>query len=377
MCSLRPNVDRLTKCAVMKFDKKGKRLKTRFVDAVIHSPAKFSYEEAQEMMMGRVKGGEIGDSIREAWKLGEVLRRRRFNNGSLDLDMPEVRVVLNAETKKPKEVVKVVYDESHQMIEEFMLAANEAVAVALKMNRRNAIFRIHEDPDADRLNEYAEQARIHGFKVGDLTNKKHIQKLLNEAKGTLVEQSIKLGLLKSLKRAAYGVESLGHYGLSKQDYLHFTSPIRRYADLIVHRALQGILENAPKKKDGVPKMKELAEMAQHISDTERKSAEAESETKRMKMMEYLLDLSKNGNSPVFESMVTDVKRMGLFVEIMDMQVKGLVKKEDFGDGKWTFDPGLMRYTASGGREYKLGQKVNVKLAKVDIERQMIDFVIVD
>lgn len=377
MCSLRPGVDRLTKCAVMRFDKSGKRIKARFCDAVIHSKAKLSYEEAQEMMQGRVDGGELGESLRQAWKLAAVLRKRRFDNGALDLDMPEVRVVLDEETKKPIEIRKVEYDESHQMIEEFMLAANEAVAVELKMKRRHGIFRVHEDPDADRLYEFAELARIHGFRAGDLTNKKHIQELLKAAKDTPLDHSIKLGLLKSLKRAAYGTESLGHYGLAKMDYCHFTSPIRRYADLIVHRSLQSVLVNRPEKPDRVPKNNILEDIAQHISDTERKSAEAENESKRMKMMEYLLIISRKGNSPVFEGFITDVVKMGLFVEIIDMQVKGLVRPVDFPGSNWRLEMHALRYSDGKGRELSLGQKVKVKITRVDIEQQMVDFKIVD
>ncbi|SHK04562.1 ribonuclease R [Rubritalea squalenifaciens DSM 18772] len=376
MCSLRPEVDRLTKCAVMRFDQSGKRIKARFCDAVIHSKAKLSYEEAQEMMQGREDGGKIGASLREAWKLAAVLRKRRFDHGSLDLDMPEVRVVLDETTKKPVGIRKVDYDESHQMIEEFMLAANEAVAVELKMQRRNAIFRVHEDPDADRLYEFAELARIHGFRAGDLTNKKHVQELLKAAKGSPLEQSIKLGLLKSLKRAAYGTESLGHYGLAKMDYCHFTSPIRRYADLIVHRALQGVLVNRPEKPDRVPKMAILEDVAQHISDTERKSAEAENESKKMKMMEYLLNLTRESNPPVFEGIITDVVRMGLFVEILDMQVKGLVKVMDFPRGDWRLEMHAMRYSGGKGKELAIGQKVPVQISRVDIEQQLVDFKIV-
>lgn len=377
VCSLRPNVDRLTKCAVMEFDKNGERTKMYFSDAVINSKAKLSYEEAQVLIKNK-KGGELGDSVRTAWELADVLRKRRFARGALDLDFPEVKVVLDPETKKPTEVKELIYDESHQMIEEFMLSANEAVAVELKMKRRTAMHRIHEDPDADRLEEFAEMARIHGFKVGDLTNKKHVQKLLNDAKGSTVEQSIKLGLLKSLKRACYSIEALGHYGLAKMDYCHFTSPIRRYADLTVHRALQSVLVNPPQSLPKAPKAQKLEEIAQHISDTERNSAEAENATKRMKMMEYLYTIAKSETPPTFEALITDVRRMGLFVEITHMQVKGLVKKEELPQGKWVFEPSVMAFRDyKSKKDFKLGQRVKVKISRVDMERQLVDFELAD
>jgi ribonuclease R len=377
ICSLRPNVDRLTKCAVIEFDLAGARKRAYFCDAVINSKAKLAYEEAQVFIEGS-GGGEIGDAIRTAWSLAKVLRKRRFKNGALDLDFPEVKVILDDKTKKPIEVRKLVYNESHQMIEEFMLSANEAVAVELKMKRRNALHRIHEDPDADRLNEFAEIARIHGFRVGDLTNKKHIQELLMASKGSSLEQSIKLGLLKSLKRAAYSVDALGHYGLAKMDYCHFTSPIRRYADLVVHRALQHVLTNPPANPVRLPKTGKLEEIAQHISDTERNSGEAENATKRMKMMEYLYGIAQQEGKQTFNALITDVRRMGLFVEITDMQVKGVVKNEALPKGKWVFEPSVMAFrNYSENKDYKLGQRVDVQIARVDMERQLVDFVLIE
>ncbi len=387
ICSLVPAVDRLTKCAVMTFDKNGQRTSSRFCDAIIHSKARLSYEQAQvllglplaeadEIEMPEVSK-EIVEGLKVTWELASLLRKKRFEDGALDLEFPEVKVLLD-DNLKAVGVKNVVHNESHQMVEECMLAANEAVAVALKMQRKKAIYRIHDDPDADRLNDFAEQARAQGFSVGDLTNKKHIQELIETAKTTPLEESIKLGLLKSLKRAAYSTDPLGHYGLAKMDYCHFTSPIRRYADLVVHRALQELLTNAPAKPDQNPKLAALTTIAERISDTERKSSEAEMETKRMKMMEYLLTVVKDGEGPVFEAMVTDVRAMGLFVEISAMKVKGLVKIEDLPGreyDRWRMEG--LRYVSSDGTEIKLGAKVKVQIIKVDADRKLVDFKIVE
>ncbi|MFT5632322.1 MAG: ribonuclease R [Rubritalea sp.] len=387
ICSLRPEVDRLTKCAVMTFDKNGTRTSSRFCDAVIHSKARLAYEQAQVLLglpmenADKIKipkvGQDVLDGLKLAWELASVLRKRRFSDGALDLEFEETKIVLD-DKLKAVDVVDVVHNESHQMVEECMLAANEAVAVALKMQRKSAIYRIHEDPDFDKLNEFAEKARAQGYKVGDLTNKKHIQELLAQVKGTTNEESIKIGLLKSLKRAAYSTDAFGHYGLAKMDYCHFTSPIRRYADLVVHRALQSLLVNPPEKPDRNPKLKEIIEIATHISDTERKSAEAEMETKRMKMMEYLVSIQDDGGGKVFTALVTDIRHMGLFVEISSMRVKGLVKVEDLpgkSHDKWHMDG--LRYVSSSGHEIKLGEKVKVQIVRVDLERKMVDFRIVD
>ncbi len=286
LCSLVPQEDRLTKCAVLNFDYQGRMIAASFYDAVIRTPRKFAYEEAQEILERPGTGGELGELIHTAWGLAQVLRKRRFDHGGLDLDMPEVSIILN-DQGIPTGYKREEYNESHQLIEEFMLAANEAVARKVKNAGKPTIYRVHEDPDPDKLNEFAEMARSHGYKPGNLTNRKHIQQLINDAKGSLEEPAIKVGLLKSLKRACYLATPDGHYGLAKSDYCHFTSPIRRYADLVMHRALQPLLQNRLAKTDRTPNHKSCVEIAEHISNTERTSSDAESESRRMKMLEWL------------------------------------------------------------------------------------------
>ncbi len=378
LCSLMPKVDRLTQCCLMKVNQDGKIRSARFTRAVIHSSKRFTYEEAQDILMApdKNRGDTITDMLHEAWSLASLLRKLRFENGALDLDMPEVSVVLDNKGK-PTGIEKSDYNESHQLIEEFMLVANESAAKLLKNRGQTTIYRIHEDPDPDRLNEYAELARLHGYKPGNLTNKKHVQKLLDDAKGSLEEPAIKIGLLKSLKRAAYFQDPLGHYGLSKADYCHFTSPIRRYADLIVHRALQPHLGNPPEKRDRLPSPGEAAQIAQHISETERTSAEAENESRRLKMLQYLHMCSLEKDPPVFKTVVTDVRHFGLFVEAIDIMTKGLIKSEDFGPGEWRFEANLLRFTGPNGHSYQIGQQYDCIVANVDMERQMVDFKFVE
>ncbi len=383
ICSLKLDVERLTKCARIRFDQKGNVVKAEFCDAVIRSGAKLSYEQAQEMIEGKEvrkeagEGeGELADQVRLSWQLASLLRRRRFDQGALDLDFPETKVILD-EKKQPVDVVLTEHNQSHQMIEEFMLIANEVVARELKRKRRNTIYRIHEQPDADRLNEFADDARQHGYEVGDLTNPKHIKELLDSCRGELNEAAIKLGLLKSMKRAAYSVEGLGHYGLAKMDYCHFTSPIRRYADLIVHRAMQGLLTNPPKQTDRVAGVAELEAMAKHISETERTSASAENESKRMKIMEFLYLDSQKQQPTVFEAMITEVRRSNLFIEVMRVQSKGMVKKEDFPRGEWVHEPHLAQFHHSQLGDLRLGQRIEVQVRRVDMERMLVDYSIVN
>ena len=376
ICSLVPQKDRLTKCAVMYLDPKGKIMKSYFCDAVICTPRKYTYEEAQEILESPSKGGELGECIREAWKLAALLRKRRFANGGLDLDMPEVSIILD-EKGIPIGYNREEYNESHQLIEEFMLAANEAVARKVKNSGRPAIYRVHEDPDPEKLQDFAELARSYGYEPGDLSNRKHIQKLIDSAKGSLEEPAIKVGLLKSLKRACYLSAPEGHYGLAKTDYCHFTSPIRRYADLVMHRALQSLLQNRPEKIDRTPDAKRCVEIAEHISGTERTSADAETESRRMKMLEWL-DLSSREETPlVFEAIITEVRAMGLFMECTDILQRGLIKREGFPTGRWFFENNSDRFSNSRGEVLQAGVRLKVVVDEVDRIGMKVDFKIVE
>jgi ribonuclease R len=376
ICSLKPGVNRLTKCAVIEISPQGKVLKTRFCDAVINSQSKLSYEQAQAILDGKPapegSPATLVEMVQESWRMAEVLRKKRFKDGALDLEMPEIRVKLD-EKGKAVEVHQVEHTASHQLIEECMLLANEAVAHVLKIRNKPTIYRVHEDPDFGKLAEFTETARAHGYQPGDLSNRAHIQKLLDSSKGRPDEHLIKLGLLKSLKRAAYAPDPLGHYGLAKADYCHFTSPIRRYADLIVHRSLQPYLTNPPKHADKVAGQAELAEFSRHISDTERTSADAENETKQIKMLEYLDGCSKQDPPPEFDGMITDVRNAGLLVEATEIGARGLVKREDLPRGEWHFEHAQMRYVSRGGQQFQLGQKVKLQVQRIDFQGKFIDF----
>lgn len=376
ICSLKPDVDRLTKCAVLEVNRQGKVIKSRFCDAVINSQSKLSYEQAQAILDGKPapEGSpkELISMVKEAWTMAAKLRKRRFSNGALDLEMPEIRVKLN-DKGQAERIEHVVHTESHQLVEECMLAANEAVAHILKIRNKPTIYRIHEDPEFGRLQEYGETAKSFGYNFGDLTNKHHIQQLLDAAKGKPDEHAIKIGLLKSLKRAVYSPNPVGHYGLSKTDYCHFTSPIRRYADLIVHRSLQPFLDNPPKTADKTPSQGKLAEISRHISDTERASSDAENESKNIKLLEYLDHCAKAEDPVIFEGLITDVRPMGLMVEATDISTRGVIKREDIPGGPWRYEQSQSRFTGSGGRQYQMGQRIKMEVARIDHERHFVDF----
>ncbi len=378
ICSLKPDVDRLTKCALLDVSPKGEITKARFLDCVIHSRAKLSYEQAQAILDGKPapKGSDpqLTPMVKEAWQLASTLRRRRFENGALDLEMPEIKIRLD-DKGRACGAEHVQHTESHQLIEECMLAANEAVARALKHRMKPAVYRIHEDPEPSKLMDYTETALMHGYRPGDLTNRAHIQKLLDASKGSPEEHIIKLGLLKSLKRAAYSADPVGHYGLAKVDYCHFTSPIRRYADLIVHRALQPLLENPPKRPDRTSSQQELMGIARHISDTERTSAEAESETKMIKLFEYLQRVAEMHDPHEFDGLVTDVRPMGLMVEVPDMGIRGVVKREELPPGRWRLEPHRGAWVSADGMVIAMGMRVPLHVTGLDREKRFVDFAV--
>ena len=331
-------------------------------------------------MLERGEGGgdssrrEIVEALTMCWELAKLLRQRRFEQGALDLDFPEVRMELDV-SGRPTGYRREDYNESHQLIEEFMLAANEAVARVVKNAERPAIYRVHEEPDHDKLFEFAELARTHGYEPGDLVNRKHIQKLLRACRGEPEEHSIKLGLLKSLKRASYREEPLGHYGLSKTDYCHFTSPIRRYADLVIHRTLEPLLENSSSGGHEGATQVQCREISDHISTTERTSASAETESHRLKMLEWLFLAVDDFDPPIFEAVITDVRRIGLMVEVIEILQRGLIKRDDFPAGDWRLESHRMRYVTARGDELVLGQIVSVRVTRVNMERQQVDFVL--
>ena len=379
LCSLVPDEDRLTHAAIMSFNAKGELRKVRFARAVIHSQRRFSYEEAYALMQKPDSSDPFSERLEVAWELASVLRKRRFAKGGLDLDMPEVRAVLD-DNGKPVGMQRSEYDESHQLIEEFMLAANEAVAKQTKDKMKPSIYRVHEDPDAEKLFEYRQLALGYGISVGDLSNRAEIQKLLDQARGKPHEHAIKVGLLKSLKRAAYSEKPEGHYGLAKVNYTHFTSPIRRYADLVVHRVLAATCGTGPGK---TPPLAKLAATAEHLSTTERISADAESESQKLKQLEFLWGEAQKGsdeNPTTHPALVHEVRRKGLFIETTDYFIKGLVPERGLPycrDGYW-FDGTLMRFVGRNpNRTYQAGDTVQVAVAEVDFERKMVDFRIID
>ena len=374
LCSLRPDVVRLTKVCEMKFDQKGKMLRARFADAFIRSKARLTYQEAFAMLKGNDKG-EVPSTVREAWNLASILRRNRYAKGALDLDFPEVRAVMDKDGRVTG-IITEEYDESHQLIEECMLAANEAVALALKNGNRPTIYRVHEEPDSSKLFEFGQLCKLYGYPVHDIGQRQYLNELMKSIKGSPDEQLLKLALLKSLMRARYDTEPLGHYGLATPNYCHFTSPIRRYADLVVHRSLNPLLANPPKGAKGAGSAGRLEEYAEHISETERISASAEKDANRMKLFEWLEGQCYTEHPEVHEALVTETRHFGVLLEIPRLQIKGLVKPDKLPGGRWVYEAFASRWKNDHGSVLCAGLRVPVIPVKVDREQQWADFAIV-
>ncbi len=374
VCSLRPDEDRLTKAAFIEFNQSGRIKSARFADAVINSKARLTYKQAFAILQ-KPSDSPLAERLHVAWELASLLRKNRFAAGSLDLDFPEVKVRLD-ERGHAIAIEKIENDISHQLIEEFMLAANEAVAFELKSKLVPAMYRIHEDPDPEKLNEYREFAAGYGYKVGDLTQRREVQKLLAAIKGTPEEYAVKLAFLKSLKRATYATEPLGHYGLAKVNYTHFTSPIRRYADLVVHRALAWHLSQRDHKRERQPAFAagDLASAAEHISLTERTAADAEKESVKLKKLEFFQNQLKAKKKQTFNATIVDVRSYGFLVELRDYLLTGLVHVSALEGDFYTFDPVRLRFIGRKSRKvYTIGDRLEVVVARVDVYKQQIDF----
>jgi ribonuclease R len=362
LCSLRPNVDRLVKSVVVRLGKGGRIEAVRFAQGVIHSRQRFTYQEAYKQLLKPT--GLMGKHLKILGDMARQLRKARFAQGALNMDFPEVKVRLGPDGK-PVRLEKIENDESHQLIEEYMLLANEVVAAKLRKDSRPALYRVHENPDPERLRDFRAQVLTLGFQVGDLTQRGEIQKLLTRIAGKAEEPVIKTNLLKSMKRAVYAEKPLGHFGLAKKNYAHFTSPIRRYADLAVHRALfSGKASSLPQG------------LADSLSVLERRASEAEVESVKLKKLEYfqIQAESQGEKKKIFSALVLEVRSGGLLVELPDFLVTGFVRISEMQGDFYDYDG--VRQELRGERtkaKVRTGTRIGVHVVKVDLGRRQVDF----
>jgi ribonuclease R len=379
VCSLVEGRDRLTQSVVIDLDAAGRVEKSAFHDGVIRSAARLSYQQAQAIVAGeaeaRVLFAPLVPSLLAMDELAKLMRRRRYERGSLDFDLPEPKLVLDAQGEMTA-IVRHERLDSMKLVEEFMLAANEAVAEELHRAGAGALFRIHEQPDPGRVEEFVDLVASLGYRVPgslDDVRPEHFQLILRQIEGKPEEKLVSYLLLRTMKLARYHEENLGHFGLATDMYAHFTSPIRRYPDLVVHRALRALRQGKDAGREAWLKAK-LPEMGLHLSERERRASEAERELIEWKKVRFMA--GRLGEK--FQGYATGVQSFGLFVELDEVYVQGLVHVSSMNDDYYRFDEKAHLLKGENSKKtYRLGDRVEVQVARVDLDRRQIDFALVD
>jgi ribonuclease R len=374
LASLQQGRVRYTVSAFLEFDDSGVVTDRRFARSVVRVDHRFSYEQAFEVMKAPDREHEgISPEIRQMLgrmlELAMILRQRRYTRGALELALPEVAVELDG-VGQVSGAHLVEHDQSHQVIEEFMLAANEAVASFLTQHHAPFLRRAHPDPEPYKLDEFAEFVRGLGIKLDLPQSRFELQRVLRETSGTPEEYAVHYGLLRSLKQASYTPEQEGHYALASDDYCHFTSPIRRYPDLQVHRQVLSILEG--KRPRGT--VDELAVLGEQCTRTERRAEAAERELIRVKLLTYLVD--RLGEA--YHAVIVGVEDFGVFCRLIEFPVEGLIHVTSLSDDFYYLEAGT--HTLIGrrsGRRYRLGDRIEVRIAHVDVDRRVLDLVTLD
>lgn len=376
ICSLRPNVDRLTYSVLMEVTKSGKIEQYQIAKTVIHSARRFTYEEVQAIIE-RGKG-ELSDMLLPLHAFTQLLTAQRRKKGSIDFDTGEAKFKFDAQGF-PSAIIKKTRLDAHRLVEECMLLANKIVAehigkVRKEEHEKPFIYRVHDVPDPSRLEDLGNFVKQFGYSL----DTKHgvsalqLQKLLDKVKGSEVETVINEVALRSMAKAVYSEKNIGHFGLAFKYYTHFTSPIRRYPDLVVHRLLHEYEQGmGAGRRAGMAK--QLPAICKQSSDRERVAAEAERESVKVMQVEYM----KRHLGDEFEGVISGVTTFGMFVEINDLLVQGLIRVRDLEDDYYLFDE--KRYQLKGrsrGKVYRLGDTVRVRVVSVNPETREIDFAVV-
>jgi ribonuclease R len=373
ICSLRPGEDRLAKAVRLELDARGRVQDATFHEAIIRSAARLTYTEVRQALvdrdpMVRTRLAHVLEPLEHGERLAGLLAKRRHARGAIDFDLPEAEVVLDLQGR-PEQIVRAERSIAHRMIEEFMLAANEAVARMLMRRKVPLLHRVHEPPALENVRELGRFLEGFGLRLklgGDRASPKAFQGLLERVAGRREERLVNTVLLRTMQQARYAAEPLGHFGLATEAYTHFTSPIRRYPDLVVHRILEGVLRGAPRVPD------DLAAIGAESSRRERVALEAEREIVQLKKIQIMQD--KVGET--YAGFVSGVTAFGFFVELTDLFVDGLVHVSTLGDDFYEHVEAqhLLRGRRTK-RTFRVGDAVQVEVAGVSIERRQVDFVV--
>jgi ribonuclease R len=355
LCSLQPDEIRLTVSVLMNFDKNGTLLKQEVVRSYIKSKKRFTYFEAKDVLDGKKKSSHA-KTLKLMVDLCHLLKKKRYERGSIDFALPEI-VIVTDEKGEPLGTKKIEYDITHQLVEEFMLKANEAVAMELNRRGKRLIYRVHEMPQEENFEDFLQFARTLGFKVVSKPSPSDLQALFEEAKKTPFFQQLSVAFIRSMRLAQYSPENVGHFGLALEHYCHFTSPIRRYSDLIIERLLF----------DEEPEEINLEKIAQHCSEQERVSFRAEVSVKTLKKLRLLQKYFNEDPHREYKAIVTKIKPFGIYFELQDLMFEGFLHISELENDYFIFDEKRnLLLGRSSGKVHKLGEQIKVRLARVDL-----------
>jgi ribonuclease R len=381
LCSLNPHVDRLVQSCFMEVDRRGQVVRHEFHDGVINSNERMTYtavngiltDRDPELMKQYAPLVPMFEAMRELFQILNEARRRR---GSIDFDLNEAEVIID-EGGVVEAITALQRNVAHRLIEEFMLLANETVATYLESQQAPALYRVHEEPDILKVAKFEEFISGFGYSLAAPVNAlrpRHFQKLLEKIHGKPEEKPIAFLMLRTMQKARYAPENLGHFGLAAPSYTHFTSPIRRYPDLVVHRALRASRHQSLTEETREEWTEELPEIARHTSEMERRADEAERELLQWKKVKFMAD--KVGDE--FEGYITGVAAFGLFIELIEHFVEGLVHVSTMADDYYRFVEGAHVLVGENThKKYRLGDKVAVQVIRVNMESRQIDLGLVE
>jgi len=381
LCSLNPHVDRLVQSCFMEIDRRGQVVRHEFHDGVINSDERMTYTAVNGILTDRdpallERYAPLVPMFEQMRELFQILNDARRRRGSIDFDLNEAEVIIDA-GGVVEAIIALRRNVAHRLIEEFMLLANETVATHLEAQTAPALYRIHEEPDILKVAKFEEFISGFGYSLAAPVNTlrpKHFQKLLEKIRGKPEEKPIAMLMLRTMQKARYAPENLGHFGLASPSYTHFTSPIRRYPDLVVHRALRASRHDLLNDETREEWNDELPEVARHTSEMERRADDAERELLQWKKVKFMAD--KVGDE--FEGYVTGVAAFGLFVELIEHFVEGMVHVSTMADDYYRFVEGAHLLRGENTHKvYRLGDKVKVQVVRVNMEMRQVDLGLVE